>query len=120
MFIGGRPLCNLRFADEIDLLGGNGEELELFTERLEKTVAGYGMEINFDQRKILVKSIKQRTSANIWMNGKVLEEVDQFIHLESTQTTLPWLPNSTVTADLGFRIGDLNLTLKLRPNGDRD
>ena len=42
-------LCNLRFADDIDLLGGSEEEL---TERLQKTAAGYGMEISSDQSKI--------------------------------------------------------------------
>ena len=44
------------------------------------------MEISSDKSKILVNSIKPRSSANIWMNGKTLEEVDQFKYLGSTQT----------------------------------
>ena len=35
------------------------------------------MDINSDNRKILVNSTKPRPSTNIWMNGKVLEEVEQ-------------------------------------------
>ena len=30
--IGGRPLCNLRFADDIDLLGDSDEELQRLNE----------------------------------------------------------------------------------------
>ena len=37
--IGGRLLCNLRFVDEINLLGCCEEELRQLTERLEKTAA---------------------------------------------------------------------------------
>ena len=39
--IEGPPLCNMRFADVIALLGGSEEELPQLTERLEKTAAGY-------------------------------------------------------------------------------
>ena len=35
---------------------------------MEKTVAGYGMEISFDKSKILVHSTVLRPSTNIWMN----------------------------------------------------
>ena len=50
MSIGGRPLRNLRFADDMDLLGGS-DELQQLTERLEKTAGGYGMEISCDKSK---------------------------------------------------------------------
>ena len=36
---GERPICNLRFADGIDLLGGSEEEMQQLTEKLEKTAA---------------------------------------------------------------------------------
>ena len=59
--IGGRPICNLRFADDIDLLGGSEEELQRLVERLEKTAAGYS------------NRPKPRPSTNKRMNGKTLE-----------------------------------------------
>ena len=37
-------------------------------------------------KKILFNSTKPRPSTNIWMNGKMLEEAEQFKYLESTQT----------------------------------
>ena len=80
--IGGQPLFNLRFADDIDLLGGSEEELQQSIERLEKTAVGYGMEISSHKSKILVNSIKPRPSTDIRMNGKVLEEMDQFKYLK--------------------------------------
>ena len=85
--IGGLPLYNLRFADNIDLLGGRREEeLRQLTERLEKTAAGYSMEISSDKCKIIVNSINPIAHTNIWTNGKALAEVDQFKYLASTQT----------------------------------
>ena len=75
--IGGRPLCNLRFANDIDLLESSEEELQQLTQRLDETVAEYGMEISSVKSKILVNSMKQRPSTNIQMTGQMLEEVDQ-------------------------------------------
>ena len=48
---GGRPLCNLRFPDDIDLLGGSEEkELQWLTERLEKTANQFRQKQNFHQQ----------------------------------------------------------------------
>jgi len=76
----------LQFADDIDLLGNSEEELQQLTESLKKTAAKYGMEISSDQSKVLINSIKRRPPTNIQMNGQMLEEVDQFKYLGSTQT----------------------------------
>ena len=67
-FIGGRPLCNLLFAEDIDLLRDSKEEVQQLTERLEKAAAGYGMEISSDKSKIFVNSIKPRLLGNISMD----------------------------------------------------
>ena len=72
-----RPICNLRFADDINLLGGSEEELQQLAERLEKTAAGYGMEISSVKSTNLVNIIKPRPSTNLRMNEKTLKEVDQ-------------------------------------------
>ena len=47
-------------------------------ERLDKTAAGYGMEISSNKSKIRVNGIKPRPSTNIRMNGKTLDETNQF------------------------------------------
>ena len=43
---GGRTLTNLRFADDIDRLAGEEEELARLVERLDKASTAYGMEIS--------------------------------------------------------------------------
>ena len=51
-----------------------------------KTAAGYDMEFGSKKSKILVKSIKPRPSTKIiWMNGKALEDVNQFKYSGSTE-----------------------------------
>ena len=49
--IGGRTITNLRFADDIDGLAGEEEELANLVERLDKASTAYGMEISADQHK---------------------------------------------------------------------
>ena len=47
---GGRTLTNLRFADDIDGLAGEGEELAKLVECLDKASTAYGMEISAEKR----------------------------------------------------------------------
>ena len=49
---GERPLCTMRFASDIDLLGDSEEELQELTDRLDKAAVGCGMEISSDKSKI--------------------------------------------------------------------
>jgi len=80
--IGGRPLCNLRFADDIDLMGGSKQELQNLTDRLSDRVSAYGMEVSTKKSKIMVNSASN-DSTEIKMNGEILEEVSQFKYLGS-------------------------------------
>ena len=86
MSTAGRPLCHLRFADDLDRLVSGKEELQQLTERLDETAAEYGMEISSENSKILVNSIKPRPFNNMQMNKQTLEKVHQFNYLGSTQT----------------------------------
>ena len=47
--IGGRTITNLRFADDIDGLAGEEEELEEIVEHLDKASTAYGMEISAEK-----------------------------------------------------------------------
>ena len=49
--IGGRPICDLHFVDDIGLMGDSENELQDFTTRLEEKA--YGMEGSLEKRKIL-------------------------------------------------------------------
>ena len=47
--IAGRTISNLRFADDIDGLAGNEEELASLANRLDETSARYGMKISAEK-----------------------------------------------------------------------
>ena len=47
--IGGRTITDLCFADDIDGLAGEEEELANLAERLNKASTAYGMEINAEK-----------------------------------------------------------------------
>ena len=78
--IGGRPLCNLRFADDIDLIAGSNQELQDLTERLTTRATAHGMEVSSEKSKVMVNSNEDK-KANIVMNGERLEEVEKFKYL---------------------------------------
>ncbi|KAI8487879.1 hypothetical protein Bbelb_343270 [Branchiostoma belcheri] len=83
--IGGRRICNLRFADDIDLLGGSNAELQELTDRLTQSADSFGMEASTEKSKVMVNS-RNEVKAVIYMNGEQLEEVDSFTYLGGTIT----------------------------------
>ena len=50
--IGGRAITNLRFADDIDGLVGQEEELANLVERLDKASTAYGTELRAEKTKL--------------------------------------------------------------------
>ena len=75
IYIGGRPICNLQFADNIDLLGGSSGVLQNLTNRLIDRAAAYQMEVSTEKSKIMTNSTNN-ISADISMNGQKLEGGD--------------------------------------------
>ena len=55
--IGGRTITNLRFADDIDGLAGEEEDLVKLVECLDKASTAYGMEINAEKTKLMTNNI---------------------------------------------------------------
>ena len=54
--IGGRAITNLRFADDIDGLAGEEEELAKLVERLNKASTAYGTEISAEKTKLMTNN----------------------------------------------------------------
>ena len=79
--IGGRPVCNLRFADDIDLMAGSNNELQDLTKKLSEKA--YGMDISTAKSKIMVNSTNN-TSADVTLDEEQLEEVSNFKYLGAT------------------------------------
>ena len=55
--IGGSTISNLRFADDIDGLAGEEEELANLVERLDKASTAYGMEISAEKTKLMTTPV---------------------------------------------------------------
>ena len=83
--IGGRTISNLRFADDIDLMGGSNTELQELTNRLTSRAGAYGIEVSSEKSKVMTNSAN-KTPAQIYMNGQQLEEVSAFKYLGATLT----------------------------------
>ena len=54
--IGGRNITNLQFADDIDALAEEEQELEALVESLDKTCTRYKMEISAEKTKLMTNS----------------------------------------------------------------
>ena len=70
--IGGRTITKFRFADDIDGLAGEEEELEKLYEHLDNASTAYGMEISAEKTKLMTNNTSGINTA-IKVNGQRLE-----------------------------------------------
>ena len=65
--IGGRTITNLRFADDIDGLAREVEELANLVERLDKASTAYGMKISAEKTKLMTNNTSAiNTELKVW------------------------------------------------------
>ena len=69
--IGGRTITNHRFADGIDGLAREEEELSKLVERLDKASTAYGMEISAEKTKLMTNNTSG-INTEIKVNGQKL------------------------------------------------
>ena len=82
---GGRTITNLRFADDIDGLAGEEEELANLVERLDKASTAYGMEISAKKTKLMTNNTSG-INTEIKVKGQKFETVTSFKYLGSDIT----------------------------------
>ena len=83
--IGGRTITNLYFADDIDGLAGEEEELANLVEHLNKASTAYGMEISAEKTKLMINNTSGMNT-EVKVNGQKLETVTSFKYLSSVIT----------------------------------
>ena len=83
--IGGRTITNLRFADDIDGLAEEEEELANLVERLNRDSTAYGMEIRAEETKLMTNNTSG-INTEIKVNGQKLETVTSLKYLGSVIT----------------------------------
>ena len=69
--IGGRTITNRRFADDIDGLAREEEELANLVERFDKASTAYGMEISAEKTKLMTNNTSG-IDTEIKVNGQKL------------------------------------------------
>ena len=78
--IGGRNITNLRFADDIDALAEEEQELEALVESLDKTCTRYMMKISAEKTKLMTSSANG-IQREIMVKGQKLGTVTSFKYL---------------------------------------
>ena len=83
--INGKPITNLRFADDIALITNSMEKLSELTERLDKASAKMGMEINGEKCKIMQigkkNNMQDADNIDIQVGNHTIEKVNDFKYL---------------------------------------
>ena len=82
---GGKTITNLRFADDIDGLAGEEEELANLVESLDKAYTTYGMEISAGKTKLMANNTSG-INTEIKVNGQKLKTATSFKYLGSVKT----------------------------------
>ena len=80
--IGGRNITNLRFADDIDALAEEEQELEALVKSLDKTCTRYKMEVSAEKTKLMTNSANG-IQREIKVKGQKLGTVTSFKYLVS-------------------------------------
>ena len=70
--VGGRSICNLRFAGDINLMGGSNSELQHLTNRLVDKARAIGMEVGLENSEIMTFGMND-ICAYINTDGQKLE-----------------------------------------------
>ena len=82
---GSKTITITRFADDVDGLAGEEEELANLVERLDKASKAYGMEIGAEKTKLMTNNTSGIIT-EIKVNGQKLETVTSFKYLGSVIT----------------------------------
>ena len=77
---GGRTITNLRFADDIDSLAGEEEELAKLAERPHKASTAYGIEISADKTMWMTNNTSG-INTDVKVNEQKLKTVTSFKYL---------------------------------------
>ena len=83
--IGGSTATNLCFADDIDGLAGEEEELAKLVEHLEKASTANGMQISTEKTNLMTNNTSS-INTEVKVNGQKLETVTSFKYLGSVIT----------------------------------
>ena len=86
--VGGRPITNLRYADDTVLIAGSMTELQELVERVRTHSEAAGLFLNAKKTKVMkiLRNPADEDNNHISINGELVENVQKFIYLGATFT----------------------------------
>ena len=84
--MGGRPITNLRYADDVALLAGSREELQQLVDQVNTASKRVGLELNVKKTKTMIVTKVIGPNQPIQVNDKYIEIVETFQYLGSQIT----------------------------------
>ena len=86
--VGGRPITNLRYADDTVLIAGSMSELQELVERVRTHSEAAGLFLNAKRTKVMkiLRNPADEDNNHMSMNGEPVENVQKFIYLRATFT----------------------------------
>ena len=80
--VGGRPINNLRYADDTTLLAGSANELESLIERVRVESERFGLFLNVSKTKVMIVN-QLEDNPSIYAGNQEIEVINQFNFLGS-------------------------------------
>jgi len=81
---------NLRFADGIGLLTKSGPKLQNTTTQIDETSRKFSLMINAEKIKTMVIEKRKETPLSIKIQGKSIEQVEQFVCITGRANKRRW------------------------------
>ena len=87
--VGGRPITNLRYADDTVLIAGSMTELQELVERVRTNSEAAGLFLNAKKTEVMkiLRNPADEDNNHISINGEPVENVQKFIYLGATFTS---------------------------------
>ena len=82
--INGKPINNIRYADDTAILANNLEDLQDILDRVTEVGEQFGLSINITKTKMMIISRQEFNNINLTINGEAIERVAKFKYLGAT------------------------------------
>ena len=84
--VGGQVISMIRYADDKAVVANNEKNLQMLMDNVSWVTQEYGMKIKVKKTKAMCISRQDKTKVKIYIDGQVLEQVQQFRYLGSLIT----------------------------------
>lgn len=82
--VNGKPINNIRYADDTAILANNLEDLQNMLDRIVEVGVQFGLRINIAKTKMMIISRQEFGNINLTINGEAIERVSRFKYLGAT------------------------------------